>query len=77
MLIVGIKIFMGDLIKVSLTTVSASVFFTVPAFAADKTDYNKTKWGFVAGAGTIVTPNYSGDNNYRVIAVPFLRACYG
>lgn len=36
-----------------------------------------TKWGLIAGAGAYVTPNYSGDDNYRVLALPFIRGSYG
>ncbi len=36
-----------------------------------------SRWGLLAGAGAFVTPKYSGDDNYRVLALPFLRASYG
>jgi len=36
-----------------------------------------SKWGLLAGAGAFVTPKYSGDDNYRVLALPFLRGSYG
>lgn len=35
------------------------------------------KWGLLAGAGAFVTPKYAGDDNYRVLALPFLRGSYG
>lgn len=41
----------------------------------DKESYGK--WGLVAGAGAFVTPNYSGDDNYRVLALPFVRLSRG
>lgn len=33
--------------------------------------------GVVAGAGAYVSPNYTGDDNYRVRALPFARVSYG
>lgn len=47
------------------------------ASAQDTADENLGKWGLLAGAGAFVTPKYSGDDNYRVLALPFLRGSYG
>lgn len=55
----------------------AAIAYASPAAAADKADYDQSKWGLLAGAGAFVTPTYSGDNSHRVLALPFLRASYG
>lgn len=68
----GLVTFMS---MISLTAASGA-----PAFAVDSSDGmydDKTKWGLVTGAGAFVTPNYSGDDSYQVLALPFLRASYG
>ncbi|NNE57426.1 MAG: MipA/OmpV family protein [Hellea sp.] len=34
-------------------------------------------WNVFVGAGTLVMPNYSGDDDYRLMAVPFVRVSHG
>jgi outer membrane protein len=48
-----------------------------PAAPSGAPDGPHGKWGLVAGAGAFVTPNYSGDDNYRVLALPFIRVSHG
>lgn len=43
----------------------------------DFSNYDHSKWGLIAGAGAYVSPNYTGDDAYRVRALPFARASYG
>lgn len=54
--------------------VLAATMMTAPIAAAQDVP---AKWGLLAGAGAFVTPKYSGDDNYRVLALPFLRGSYG
>lgn len=35
-----------------------------------------TKWGFSGGGGAAIAPNYSGDDSYAVLALPFARVSY-
>jgi outer membrane scaffolding protein for murein synthesis (MipA/OmpV family) len=35
------------------------------------------EWSISAGAGLMVAPNYTGDNEYRLSAVPSIRISYG
>lgn len=70
--------------RFSITFITASLLassFAAPALAQDSgdmaADYDQSKWGLLAGAGSFVTPKYSGDDNYRALALPFLRVSYG
>lgn len=36
----------------------------------------ETQWGFSGGGGAIVSPHYSGDDDYGVSALPFARVSY-
>lgn len=48
-----------------------------PLFKGMLPDIDTKDFGVVAGAGAYVSPNYTGDDNYRVRALPFIRASYG
>jgi len=53
------------------------MLLALPAAAQDAPRHDHGKWGLLAGAGAFATPKYSGDDNYRVLALPFLRGSYG
>lgn len=78
-----------NLTKIFIATVAALGCGTLPAAAQsssnpsfrdllpDFSNYDHSKWGLIAGAGAYVSPNYTGDDAYRVRALPFARASYG
>jgi len=60
-----------------LLSLTAAMLLALPAAAQDVPRHDHGKWGLLAGAGAFATPKYSGDDNYRVLALPFLRGSYG
>ena len=75
--------------RILAATIMAFGAGSLPAFAQttakplfrdllpDFSNYDHSKWGLVAGAGAYVSPNYTGDDAYRVRTLPFARASYG
>lgn len=64
--------------KISLTSL-VTILFITPSFANEpptrKPDQNEG-WSVSIGAGTLLSPNYLGDDAYSLSVVPYIRVKY-